>query len=180
MQNISGIWTNSGTKFEIGGDSSKTPGPFFVPPALGYGDNPRGSAINNRAIFLTLCVSFVLYSAYVYTAGTAAAHIPPMSDEGRHGQQLFQEHNCIACHQFYGLGGYMGPDLTNVVSNRGPAYTRAFLMGGTAQMPDFDLADEEISALVAYLEFVDKTGRYPAEDIEIRWFGTVTQADDPR
>lgn len=127
-----------------------------------------------------MCVTFAVYSAYVYTTGTDAAHIPPLDDEGRHGQALFQRHNCIACHQFYGLGGYMGPDLTNVISNRGEAYTRAFLMSGTARMPNFDLSEDEVSALIAYLAFVDRTGTYPVEDYEIRWYGTVAQADDPR
>ena len=47
--------------------------------------------INNRLIFGTLCVAFFFYSAYVYTMGTAAAHIEPMSDEARHGQDLFQQ-----------------------------------------------------------------------------------------
>ena len=125
-------------------------------------------------------MSFVFYSAHIYTSGTEAAHVPPLSDEARHGQQLFQKHNCVACHQFYGLGGYMGPDLTNVISNRGPAYARAFMAGGTQAMPDFELNDSELDALVEFLTFVDKTGRYPVETYEVSWFGTVVQEDDPR
>ena len=140
----------------------------------------RGPAINNRAIFTTLCVSFVFYSAYVYTMGTEAPHVSPMSGEARDGQALFQEKNCIACHQFYGLGGYMGPDLTNVISNRGAAYARAFIVAGTARMPRFELADDEVDALVAYLEFVDSSGTYPPRDVDVTWYGTVAQADDPQ
>lgn len=112
--------------------------------------------------------------------GTEAPHIAPMSDEARRGQDLFQQHNCIACHQFYGLGGYMGPDLTNVISKFSPAYARAFIASGTARMPDFELAEEEVDALVAYLEFVDSTGTYPPQDFEVNWYGTVAQADDPQ
>jgi nitric oxide reductase subunit C len=136
------------------------------------------SFINNRAIFMTLCLAFIPYSAYVYTRGTATSHIPPMSDEARQGQVLFQEHNCVACHQFYGLGGYMGPDLTNVVSNRGSAYARAFLMSGTQRMPNFNLDDVELDALVAFLEFVDTTGRYPANEYQINWNGTVVENNE--
>ena len=112
--------------------------------------------------------------------GTEASHIPPMTDQARHGQQLFQENNCIACHQFYGLGGYMGPDLTNVISNYSAAYARAFLVTGTPRMPNFNLSEEEIDALVAYLDFVDSTGTYPPENFEVTWFGTVWQEDDPQ
>ena len=136
------------------------------------------AAINNRAMFMTLCLAFIPYSVYVYTRGTEASHVAPMSDEARVGQQLFQEHNCVACHQFYGLGGYMGPDLTNVVSNRGSAYARAFLMSGTQRMPNFNLNDAELDAMIAFLEFVDTTGRYPADEYRVNWFGTVVQNDE--
>jgi nitric oxide reductase subunit C len=127
---------------------------------------------------MTLCLAFIPYSAYVYTRGTEASHIAPMSEQARHGQQLFQDHNCIACHQFYGLGGYMGPDLTNVVSNKGSAYARAFLMSGTQRMPNFNLNAAELDAMVAFLEFVDTTGRYPADEYQVNWWGTVMQSDE--
>ena len=127
---------------------------------------------------MTFCLAFIPYSVYVYTHGTEASHVVPMSDEARYGQQLFQEHNCIACHQFYGLGGYMGPDLTNVISNKGSAYARAFLMSGTQRMPNFDLNVSELDAMVAYLEFVDSTGRYPADEYEVNWYGTVVENDE--
>ncbi len=102
-----------------------------------------------------------------------------MSDQARHGQALFQQHNCIACHQFYGLGGYMGPDLTNVISKYSPAYARAFMATGTTRMPNFNLTDDELDALVAYLSFVDSTGTYPPQNYQVTWYGTVVQEDDP-
>ena len=138
------------------------------------------SIINNRAIFGALSVAFVFYSGYVYTKGTDAAHLPSMGEIERRGAQVYQQYNCVACHQFYGLGGYMGPDLTNVMSNRGEPYTRAFITAGTMTMPNLGLATEEIDAVVAYLAFVDKTGTYPPENFDVRWFGTVDQEDDPQ
>lgn len=171
-------------KFEKYSSRNNIPKPHFPRFALrsipGFGWGTWETAINNRLVFGTLCVAFFFYSAYVYTMGTDAPHIEPMSGEARHGQDLFQEHNCIACHQFYGLGGYMGPDLTNVISNYSPAYARAFIMNGTPRMPKFDLSDDDLDALVAYLEFVDSTGTYPPEEYDVHWYGTVTQEDDPR
>jgi len=41
------------------------------------------------------------------------------SEKALQGQQLWQQNNCFSCHQIYGLGGYLGPDLTNVYSQRG-------------------------------------------------------------
>ena len=127
-----------------------------------------------------LSAAFIVYTSHIYTSGTAAEHVQPMGDEARQGQQLFQDNNCMACHQFYGLGGYMGPDLTNVISNRGEAYSRAFITAGTERMPNFELNIEEVDALLAFLAFVDQTGTYPPTDYDVRWNGSVAQADDPR
>jgi len=136
--------------------------------------------INNRTVFGTLFVAFIFYSATVYTSGTAATHFDAMNPAARAGQQLFQDNNCIACHQFYGLGGYMGPDLTNVISNRGEAVSRAFISAGTARMPNFGLSEGEVSDLIAFLRFVDKTGTYPPENYDVHWTGNIVQEDDPR
>jgi nitric oxide reductase subunit C len=103
-----------------------------------------------------------------------------MSDLERHGAEVFQSYNCVACHQFYGLGGYMGPDLTNVISRRGDGYARAFIAAGTASMPNLGLAPAEIDAVLAYLAFVDRTGTYPPENYVVRWYGSVEQEDDPQ
>ena len=91
------------------------------------------------------------------------------------GLALFQEKNCVACHQFYGLGGYMGPDLTNVISapDKGPDYARAFIESGSAKMPDFGFSEAQVDDLVRFLEFVDASGRYRPELAEISWNGTV-------
>jgi len=134
--------------------------------------------MNNRAIFMLLFAAFIPYSVYVYTQGTAMPNASPVTAEVRHGQQLFQAHNCVACHQFYGLGGYMGPDLTNVISTKGPAYARAFLTAGTQRMPNFNLDESELDAMIAYLEFVDESGKFPLVDYRIDWFGTVVQNDE--
>lgn len=135
--------------------------------------------VEKRLIMSAFCIAFAIYSAVVYTQGTEVARSGPMSEQARHGQQVFQEYNCIACHQIYGLGGYMGPDLTNVVSKRGKAYAGAFIASGTVAMPNLGLDDQQVEALVAYLEFVDATGTYPAENYEFSWYGTVSQEDDP-
>lgn len=128
-----------------------------------------------QIILLSLLASFVLYSGYVYSIGTEHTPGSQITEESRAGQLLFQEKNCIACHQFYGLGGYMGPDLTNVISDdgKGPSLARTFLEYGTAKMPDFNLDETEIDSLIAFLEFVDGTGTYPYKNPKIRWNGTV-------
>ena len=73
------------------------------------------------------------------------------------GKMTFQKYNCAACHQLYGLGGYLGPELTTVISapGKGKIYAKAILQKGTQRMPDFKLNDEEIKDLIAYLVAVD-------------------------
>ena len=74
----------------------------------------KGGDINHRFIFWSLTAVFCAYSAYVWTFGTAAPQSGLATGQVKRGQQIYQQSNCMACHQFYGLGGYMGPDLTNV------------------------------------------------------------------
>lgn len=74
----------------------------------------------------------------------------------------------------------MGPDLTNVISNRGEAIATAFITAGTATMPNLGLAPAEVQDVVAYLGFVDTTGTYPPKQYEVTWYGTVKQEDDPQ
>lgn len=129
-----------------------------------------------RSVFFSLFLTFLVYTWVVSTAGTEV-------DEGKSfynveaaaGKLLFQKYNCGSCHQLYGLGGYMGPDLTNALSDNSgkEAYIRAILKTGTAKMPDFKLTDKEINELVAFLNYIDKTGASPVLDYSINYDGTV-------
>ena len=128
--------------------------------------------------FWSLFLLFILDSIVIYTSG--AKNDPGKSyitEESKAGKLLFQEYNCISCHQLYGLGGYMGPDLTNVISaiGKGELYTKSFIQNGTQRMPNFHLNENEINALTAYLKYVDKTGISPVRNFEIKYDGTITQ-----
>ncbi len=131
--------------------------------------------LHKRVIFGSLFTTFVVYSALVYTATPNFTPGISISEPIRQGQLLYQENNCVACHQFYGLGGYMGPDLTNVISTTNSEYARVFTARGSLRMPNFNLQPDEIDALIAYLEFVDASGKFPSEDYEIYWHGAVVE-----
>lgn len=112
-------------------------------------------------VFALLFVSFACYSLLVYTRGTQdrvkmdeRANV--MADKGK---QLFQQYNCISCHQLYGLGGFLGPELTTAWSDpqRGELYMRTFLKYGGPRMPNFHFNEAEISSLVSFLRYVDST-----------------------
>jgi nitric oxide reductase subunit C len=129
--------------------------------------------LNIRSIFWSLTTVFCIYSIYVWTAGTEAPQSSVASEQVQRGQHLYQARNCVACHQIYGLGGYMGPDLTNVVSTKGEAYSRVFIANGTVAMPNFGFDQKQVDDLLSFLAFVDTMGVYEAPEYNVSWYGTV-------
>ncbi|MFI5150894.1 MAG: c-type cytochrome [Bacteroidia bacterium] len=140
-------------------------------------DIPHMSVTLKKVIFSALFVFFLIFTVLVDTIGTetdkGCDFLTPPAIQGK---LLFQKYNCTACHQLYGLGGYMGPDLTNVISapGKGVIYARALLSSGTSRMPDFKLSKEEMDCLIAYLVYVDKTGLSPVRHFDINKDGTVS------
>lgn len=117
--------------------------------------------MNNLILFIFLFIAYVAYSVVVYTSGTNKL-LSFSADEIKQidtGKTLFQQYNCISCHQLYGLGGYLGPELTTAWSDkyRGEAYMKAFLQNGGVRMPKFNFTDNETKAIINYLRYVDST-----------------------
>jgi nitric oxide reductase subunit C len=113
------------------------------------------------AAFSILFIAYAIYSLTVYTKGTeiSLAVTPDEKAEINKGKDLFQQYNCIACHQLYGLGGYLGPELTTAYSDkqRGEAYMKAFLMAGGTRMPNYHFNDNEVRSIISFLKYVDRT-----------------------
>ncbi len=99
-----------------------------------------------------------MYTSGVYTSGTATSENNPILDAAAiEGKMLWQKHNCSSCHQLYGLGGFIGPDLTTTVSRKGDAYARAIILSGTKRMPHYGLTQQEAEAITKFLFYVDST-----------------------
>ncbi len=123
-------------------------------------------------IFITVCA---VYTVIVYSGKTASS-APYLSSQAMEGEKLWQDNNCASCHQIYGLGGYLGDDLTNVISNphKGENYVKAFLNAGSKSMPKFNFTEEEKEQIVQFLSHVDWTGYYPNVDAELGKDGWVS------
>ena len=104
---------------------------------------------------------FVGYSSIVYTKATQSDYILSTAEQKKvsKGKSIYQQYNCQSCHQVYGLGGYLGPDLTNAWSDpaRGENTIRALLQSGGNRMPDFKFNQHQIESLTAYLKYIDGT-----------------------
>ena len=135
----------------------------------------RKSTGYKKIVLLTLLLLFCLYTTLIYTNGTKnSAPTLELSVGAVRGKMLWQKYNCTACHQLYGLGGYLGPDLTNVISAKGKGahYARAMMNSGIGQMPGFNLSETELNDLIAFLEQVDKSGAFPNKNTEMTWYGS--------
>jgi len=123
-----------------------------------------------RRVLVTLLSVFGIYNCLVYTDGTPSPRMPASAVRG---EVLWQENNCVACHQLYGLGGYMGPDLTNIISapGKGAEYAKAFLNSGIKSMPQFSFDEVEREHIIQFLTAVDQTGYYPNNGAKFTRFG---------
>ena len=123
---------------------------------------------------LLFILFYFVYTYFVYTQESVSKYgnntISPLACEGK---IVFQKYNCISCHQLYGLGGYLGPDLTNVISAKGAPYVRVITKNGTLKMPNLNVTDNEIEALVEFLSAADSSGIFPLKEFDATWYGTV-------
>lgn len=111
-----------------------------------------------QLILILLSLVFISYSIIVYTEGTASGNsLVKINPAVIKGKMVWQQYNCSACHQIYGLGGYLGPDLTNVVSTKGTEYIKVVIQNGLGRMPNFKLNKEQVQSIVAYLSNIDSS-----------------------
>lgn len=129
------------------------------------------------SVLILLSTLFLAYSFKLYFSN----YNKPSSSQSTidvnaiRGKLVWQQKNCQACHQIYGLGGHLGPDLTNVYGHRSEAYIRAFLTSGTNVMPNFHLSNQEMDELVAFLKYVNTTGISDPKSYSINSDGTIRQ-----
>jgi nitric oxide reductase subunit C len=79
------------------------------------------------------------------------------------GKDVWHDNNCINCHTLFGEGAYYAPDLTKITKHRGEAYLRAYMKDPSKfydenkhrrLMPNQNLSDDDIGALIAFLDWV--------------------------
>ncbi|MDT3707247.1 MAG: c-type cytochrome [Thiobacillus sp.] len=116
-----------------------------------------------------MALIFVALSAASFTDSrgqVVPAAVSYASFDAVEGKRVFQSYNCMGCHTIVGNGAYLGPDLTKLYGNVGPAWIEAFLPSAgkwpTSGAVRLRLQDAAVAAesgtdsIEAYLE------KYPA------------------
>jgi nitric oxide reductase subunit C len=92
------------------------------------------------------------------------------------GKDVWHKNNCINCHTLLGEGGYYAPDLTKITQQRGVPYLTAFLKDPSQfyseekhrrLMPNPNLSKEEISEVIAFLDWVSHIDGWVSHDLRI-------------
>lgn len=126
-------------------------------------------------IFTILCLAFIAYTLSIYFSPLLNSNLRQTHRKAADGRLVWQKYNCQACHQLYGLGGYLGPDLTNVYSTKGKGeqYIKAFVRSGTSQMPAFELSAEEEQLLIDFLKQTDASGTSDPRTFSVHTSGMI-------
>ena len=133
----------------------------------------------NLSVFIILILLFTVHTYTVYTSGTENINPTRMNTSAIKGKALWQKNNCTSCHQIYGLGGYLGPDLTNVYSRYGDG-VKSFLNAGIESMPVYSFSDQEQQDLLEFFKSLNESGFYPNKDVEKTWYGNIKIRDKTR
>jgi mono/diheme cytochrome c family protein len=124
-----------------------------------------------RILILAASNVAIAAAVYFYSDHSDPIRRAPMSDGALNGQQVWRENGCTSCHAILGLGGHAGPDLTNVISRRGPIYSQSVIEFGIGIMPAREIGEADMADLLLYLEHVDGQAVYPIRDFPDGSFG---------
>ena len=122
-------------------------------------------------VLVLFVAAYLIYSFTLYTSLPVKQCL--VDKRAENGKLVWQKYNCNSCHQLYGLGGYIGPDLTNVYSKRSEAFIKAFLKNGTTAMPNFNINDYEMDCLLKYFNSIDNSGKSDPRNFRINNDGTI-------
>lgn len=113
-------------------------------------------------LFAVIFIVLTINSHAQFDKLTNAQNITPAVVAGK---EVWHAKNCINCHTLLGEGAYYAPDLTKITTQRGEPYLREFLKDpskfyseATVRriMPNMNMTDEEITNVIAFLDWVSK------------------------
>lgn len=127
----------------------------------------RNIFFGGSLFFFVVFVSLVAMSHnYILTKGT---NVATLNDSVVRGKHVWEKNSCINCHTILGEGAYFAPELGNVWVRYGgdkdadgatealKSWIRSQPTGieGRRQMPHFDLSEQELDDVVAFLRWTN-------------------------
>lgn len=120
------------------------------------------------SLFFFIVFAGLTVHTHLYMVNTST-NAETLTVEVEMGKRVWESNSCINCHTILGEGAYFAPELGNVWTRYGgredPAAARAGLKAwiraqplnvpGRRVMPKFDLREEELDALVSFLQWTD-------------------------
>ena len=107
---------------------------------------------SKKALLAVLVASFAFQTGLVYSDDVDIR----LSEDAVEGRKLFHDGSCQVCHQLWGQGGFLGPDLTNAASRVDETRLASLMTVGSGQMPAFGYSAEQIGYVRAFLEEIDR------------------------
>jgi nitric oxide reductase subunit C len=119
-------------------------------------------AIGATALSALVFAGLTIDSHRQFDQLTHAQNITPAVSAGK---DVWHKYNCVNCHTLFGEGAYYAPDLTKITQHRGEAYLKAYMRDPSKfydeqrhrrLMPKQNLSEQEISDLIAFLDWISK------------------------
>lgn len=138
----------------------------------GNGEMTRRDSPLTRVLIVV--AGYFAVAAIVFVLPTRSEPPPERAAQVAAGTAVWRDLNCEACHSVFGLGGHVGPDLTNIIKWRGTAYVHGTLLTGRPGMPAFAaITPRDLTNLLAFLSFVNETGDFPQRTRPLQAFGRM-------
>lgn len=111
-------------------------------------------------IFATLVVVYLVVTWIAWSDRSHASFEDRLDDHERAGLAVWRRENCQVCHQLYGFGGFLGPDLTNaIVPQRRDVDFATLLTIGFRKMPALHLSPADQASVLAFLRAMNRSGQ---------------------
>jgi nitric oxide reductase subunit C len=111
---------------------------------------------------------FLLFLVLVFDTESAlpeSDNREAITEEVALGKAVWETNNCIGCHTLLGEGAYFAPELGNVYTRYGNSTEaiKGFIASrpkegipGRRSMPQFNLSEEELNAIAAFLKYASE------------------------
>lgn len=140
---------------------------------LPFLDRSTERSYSRRKPIIGAGILVVLVLGTLGVLGALSAPSRPAGEEShlvQAGREVYRDINCSYCHSIGGVGGAVGPDLSNVASERTQEQLTVYLKNPDAMVPEtlhpkLLYTDEELEALVAYLLTLGAPVSYTSEAV---------------